>query len=116
MQVGAATLTGGIWGIEDLPDLDIPGGSDMSLTGIANRTGVSIDSLRSLVDGVVPPGIANRLGISNTTLQEFVDGQAAGMVVHFGVSSAASQEFRDLIGREGAIGLLIGMLLEKGRR
>jgi hypothetical protein len=87
----------------------------MSLTGIANRTGVSIDSLRSLIDGVVPPGVANRLGISNTTLQEFVDGQATGMAVYVGLSTAASQEFRDLISRAGAIGLLIGMLLERGR-
>ena len=61
-------------------------------------------------------GIANRLGISSATLQNyFVDGESTpGIGYLFGVSTSTIQELRNLIGREGAIGLLIGMLLEKG--
>lgn len=88
----------------------------MSLSGIAVRSGISSATLISLINGIVTPGVANRLGISSASLQSFIDGSATpGIGVLLGVRSSTAQELRDLIGREGAIGVLIGLLIEKNR-
>jgi hypothetical protein len=84
----------------------------MGLEGIAARSHISAASLESVLEGVFPEGSGGPWGITSTTLQKFVDGEAIdGIGSLFGVQTPTAQELRDKIGRDGAIGLLVGFAL-----
>lgn len=85
----------------------------MSLIGLAGQCGISSSALKELMNGSVPVG-ATRLGVTRNSLQEFVDGGTSiGLAGYMGVTASGLQELRNHIGREGAIGLLIGLLSKK---
>lgn len=83
----------------------------MSLISIAGQCGVPSDTLKKLIAGKVSPSVAMRLGVPSASLQTFVDGgKSVGLAGVMGTTSLSLQELRNLIGREGAIGLLIGLM------
>jgi len=85
----------------------------MSLMEIAVRTGVPLMDIEDLVSGAVTEGIAARLGVPLLALQEFVmHGQASAKLAHrLGMSMASAEELARSLVREGAIGLVLGLLL-----
>jgi len=85
----------------------------MSLMDIALRTGIPLLDIEDLVSGTVTENVASRLGIPMLALQEFVShGQATAKVAHrLGMSMASAEELVRFLGRDGAIGLVVGLLL-----
>jgi hypothetical protein len=88
----------------------------MSLMDIALRTGVPLVDIEDLVSGTVTDSIARRFGVPQWALQEFVtNGQASANVAHrLGMSMASAEELARSLGKEGAIGLVVGLLLGAG--
>lgn len=83
----------------------------MSLAGIASKAGTTSSNLKKLISkGEGSPSLAQRIGTTSTNLTGFVDGRASpGIAKALGTTSANAQELRDSIGRQGAIGLIIGL-------
>lgn len=79
--------------------------------GIARQIGLSPVAFERLVRGDVPDSVAEKIGGSTALgLQRFVDGDTSiGLATRLRCSDVAVQKLRDAIGREGAIGLLIGL-------
>ena len=90
----------------------------MSLMDIAMRTGIPLVDIEDLVSGTVTEGVAARLGVPLLALQEFVShGQASAKVAHrLSMSMASAEELAGSLGREGAIGLVLGLLLGSSGR
>jgi hypothetical protein len=85
----------------------------MSLVEIALRTGVPIADLESLIRGNVPASVAERLGVPLLSLEDFLlRGFASDSVAHrLGMSMSAAEELARTVGRDGTIGIIIGLLL-----
>lgn len=83
----------------------------MSFAGIASSAGTTIPGVEQLVrHGSGSPGLAATIGTSPSAINSFVNGQAsADIAAALGTSSGELQELRRMIGREGAIGLIIGL-------
>ena len=88
----------------------------MSLTGIAARAGVTTSNLQQLIaHGSATAGFAGRLGVTTSNVNDFINGSAsAGIANALGTTTSSAQELRNLIGREGAIGLVIGLACGRG--
>jgi len=85
----------------------------MSLNDVAVAMSITSFSLDKLIKGEVTYAISSRLGANSSELQAFIDGTAkTGIGNAFGISVSAAQEIRNVIGKEGAIGLLIGMAIK----
>lgn len=84
----------------------------MSLLAIAAAMGVSTSDLERLLRGESTIEVAERAGVMTRSLQEFIDGHANfGVAPMFHSLATNVQELRDRIGRDGAIGLIIGYCL-----
>lgn len=84
----------------------------MSLIGIASKAKITTASLDSLIAGKVTTGVALRIGATSNSLQEFLDGATSiALASLIGCTSSSLQELRGTIGREGAIGLLLGLCI-----
>lgn len=83
----------------------------MNNTGIADSLGISPAAFERLLQGDVPDAIAQKLGGSTAAgLRRFIEGESSlGVAVRLRCSVGAVQELRNVLGREGAIGLLIGL-------
>jgi hypothetical protein len=83
----------------------------MSFAGIASSAGTTIPGIEQLVrHGSGSPGLAATIGTTPSAINGFVNGQAsADIAAALGASSGELQELRRMIGREGAIGLIIGL-------
>lgn len=80
---------------------------------IAQATGVNLMDLDCLLTGEVTASVANRFNIPIEPLESFIRGDAADYRIA-NLIQGTMQDAVDLranIGREGAIGLLIGMML-----
>ncbi|HLH57105.1 MAG TPA: hypothetical protein VKY92_26235 [Verrucomicrobiae bacterium] len=80
---------------------------------VAERAGVYLDDLDSLLRGRATANVANRLGVSMSDVEDFVKGSAsAAMTRRLGLNTiSAADELAKTVGREGAIGLVIGLLI-----
>jgi hypothetical protein len=79
---------------------------------IARKIGLSVESYRQLLNGEVPESVARRFGSTTEALQEFVDGGTSiRLAQHYGCGEDEFRDLRRAIGREGAVGLLIGLCL-----
>lgn len=80
---------------------------------IANRAGVYLGDLDALLRGTATANVANRLGVSIGDIEDFIRGSAsAGMTNCLGLNAiSAAEELARAVGREGAIGLVIGLLI-----
>lgn len=84
----------------------------MSLIALAGRCGVTSRNLQDLINGVVSVGVAGRVGVVSSSLQEFVNGgTSVGLAGKLGMTSANLQLLRNQIGQEGAVGLIIGLMV-----
>lgn len=84
----------------------------MSLLAIAAAMGVSTSDLERLLSGEATIGVADRTGLARRSLQDLIDGRASfGVAPMFHSMAANVQELRDRIGRDGAIGLVVGYCL-----
>ena len=75
------------------------------------QVGVSELAFERLIRGDVPDAVAQKIGGTNAqALQHFVDGGSSlGLAARLKCSEGAIQQLRNTIGREGAIGLLLGL-------
>jgi hypothetical protein len=80
---------------------------------IANRAGVYLGDLDSLLGGKATANVANRLNVSVADIEDFIRGSAsAAMTSCLGLNAiSAADELARAVGREGAIGIVIGLLI-----
>jgi hypothetical protein len=83
----------------------------MSYVGIARLAGTTSPNIEAFLrSGVGSPGLARSVGSTSQRITEFVDGTASpGIARALGTTTANAQILRDAIGRNGAIGLIIGL-------
>lgn len=89
----------------------------MSLTEIALRTGVPVADIEALVRGTATATVARCLGVPMLGLQEFLtQGYASANVAHrLGTSMSAAEDLRREIGQDGAVGIVLGLMLSSRR-
>jgi hypothetical protein len=87
----------------------------MNLMEIALRTGVPVADIELLISGHASPSVANRLGVPILGLEDFIaHGFASANVAHrLGTSMSAAEELARAVGPQGAIGLVLGLLLSR---
>ena len=87
----------------------------MKAVSIASRLGISDETFDNFLQGTVPSSIAERVFCANAdAIQKFVDGEPSLVLADFAkVGEDALRDLRDSLGREGAIGLLIGLALPR---
>jgi hypothetical protein len=90
----------------------------MSFAGIASSAGTTVSSVEELLrSGSGSPGLAATIGSTPASITGFINGQvSADIAAALGTTPGAAQELRNRIGREGAIGLIIGLACGLGRR
>ncbi|GAE36822.1 hypothetical protein [Halalkalibacter akibai] len=83
----------------------------MSLIGVSNSAGIPKNQVTELITkGKVSSSIASKLNTTKSSIEQFINGKAtAGFATVLGTTKTATQELRDSIGWEGAIGLIIGL-------
>lgn len=83
----------------------------MNLVGIASKAGVSVECLEDLINkGEGSVRLANRIGTTRANITKFIEGTVSpGIAGALGTHRKNAQDLRDKIGREGAIGLVIGL-------
>lgn len=88
----------------------------MTLENMAAETGVPLEQAEALADGLVGGGVAQKLGTAVLIVQDFIDGDVKpAMATELGLSLDGAKALRDRLGREGSIGLVVGLLLERTR-
>jgi hypothetical protein len=85
----------------------------MSLMEITARTGVPVADVESLIGGTVSTSVADCLGVPLLSLEDFLlRGFASDSVAHrLGISMSAAEELARTVGRDGIIGVIIGLML-----
>ena len=83
----------------------------MSFIGVAARAGTTTANIENLIaTDECSAGLSSRIGTTSRRLTEFVAGTASPGIAHaLGTTSANAQLLRNAIGRDGAIGLIIGL-------
>lgn len=85
----------------------------MSNFSIANKIGLLEHNLKNLYHGKADIGTASKLGVLTHSLQEFIDGKAnIAMAMKLEMMTSDLQLMLNSIGREGAIGLVLGLLIK----
>jgi len=83
----------------------------MNLLTAASSMGITSYGLEKLVQGEVTYGLSSRLGTNISALQDFINGQVkSGFSVVTGMPPSGLQELRDTIGKEGAVGFILGII------
>jgi hypothetical protein len=80
---------------------------------IANRAGVTLADLDWLLRGEVSANVANRIGVPIADVEDFVRGSAtAAMTRRLGFGAmTATEELARAAGQQGAVGVVLGLLL-----
>ncbi len=80
---------------------------------VAERAGVILGDLDSLLAGRVYASIANRIGVPMGYIESYINtgSAAAALAERLGVNMLALKELGAHLGREGRIGLVFGLLL-----
>lgn len=83
----------------------------MNFAGIASSAGTTVSAIEQLIrHGSGSPGMAATIGTTPSAITSFINGQAsADIAAALGSAPGAAQELRNMIGRDGAIGLIIGL-------
>jgi hypothetical protein len=84
----------------------------MNHTAIATCVGLVPMDLESLVKGKATAALALKLGVTPSDIEGFIKGSASsGMTKRLGLGSAnAASELAKVCGRQGAIGIVMGLL------
>jgi hypothetical protein len=79
----------------------------------ANLAGVTLADLDWLPRGQASSNVAHRLGVTMADIEDFIQGSASPtMTNRLGLSTiSAAEELARAAGKEGAIGILIGLLI-----
>lgn len=86
----------------------------MGHPSIAMKIGLLTTNIENLFNGKADIGTASKLGLITTSLQEFLDGKAnLSVAMKLGLLTTDLQLLLNRIGKEGAKGMVIGLLLEK---
>jgi plasmid maintenance system antidote protein VapI len=86
----------------------------MTSVGLAIAMGVPHYAADQLLAGRANIAVALKLGVLQHSLQDFINGRASiGMALLLGTLVSNAQELRNKIGRDGAIGLLVGLCIAK---
>ena len=82
---------------------------------IANAAGVNFDDVDRLLKGKVNGSVGTRLGVPDGPLEDFINGRADNhkIAALIGVTVDDAIDLRRALGREGAIGLIFGLLLAR---
>lgn len=89
----------------------------MEFITLAERIGISAVALERLLAGHVPEVIADRIGATAQGLQRFVDGDTStALAARLQCTDITIQRLRETLGREGAIGLLVGLVVPTSAR
>jgi hypothetical protein len=80
---------------------------------IANRASVSIGAIEDLFRGVAHKAIEDRLGVPMGYIEDYINrgSAAAALADCLGFNMLAAEELGSLLGKEGRVGLLIGLLI-----
>jgi hypothetical protein len=82
----------------------------MASIALAARCGITSSALQDLINGRVPIGLTAKIPSTSQSLQDFVDGRTSiALAGVLGMTSSDLQQVRNAIGKQGAIGLLIGI-------
>jgi hypothetical protein len=83
----------------------------MSFAGIAAQAGTLSPRIEQLINnGEGSPGLASRLGTTSSRITDFINGEACPAIAQaLGGTMLDAQLLRHAIGREGAIGLILGL-------
>lgn len=82
----------------------------MNILDLERRLGVSPLAYERLLEGEIPEGVAVLLKTSVKSVQNLVSGESSsGVAAAMGCPIASLETLRRQIGREGAIGLVIGL-------
>lgn len=89
----------------------------MSYVGIASRIGTTSSNVKKLIRmGEGSPGFASRIGTTSNNITMFINGKASpGIARALGTTTDNTQMLRNELGREGAIGLIIGLACGLGK-
>ena len=86
----------------------------MSFENLALKCGVKSSDFQDLVYGNVNECIGKKLDVPFNSIQTFLDGgTSTELASKIGISSSDLQFLRYQNGRDGAIGLLIGLLINE---
>lgn len=86
----------------------------MSLTSLASSTGLPVEQVDALLEGSVGGGVAQKIGTAALIVQDFIDGEVKpAMATELGLPLEEARELRASLGREGAVGLVVGLLVER---
>ena len=85
----------------------------VSHKAIADRAGVHLADLDSLLRGEATDSVAHRLGVTMADIDGFIGGFASkNMTKRLGLATmSAADELATMAGNRGAIGILIGLLI-----
>lgn len=82
----------------------------MTLVPAATAAAVALHELDEHLDGEIPVSLAQRVGAPRIHLQEFVEGEVVpDVAAALGIPTETLDELGERLGREGRIGLLLGM-------
>jgi hypothetical protein len=84
----------------------------MNHAAIATCIGLIPADLESLLKGKATAGLALKLGVTPSDIEDFINGSATyGMTKRLGLGSvSAATELANVCGREGTIGIVMGLL------
>ncbi len=107
----AAGLTDGLWEIEDLGAARSE--ATMNYVEIADCAGVTLHDLSMLLQGAATVTVADQLGVTMADVEAFINGADNAPMTHrLGLQTmAATVELGTAAGRNGAIGIILGLLL-----
>jgi hypothetical protein len=80
---------------------------------IANLGGVNLADMDWLLSGKASSNVANRLGVTMADIEDFIRGSASATMTHrLGLDAiSAAEELARAAGPQGAIGIIIGLLI-----
>lgn len=86
-------------------------GEYMSYIGIASKAGTTSTNIEKLIHkGEGSPSLGSRIGTTSSNITAFINGKASpGIAKALGTTTTNAQQLRDEIGREAAIGVIIGL-------
>ena len=83
---------------------------DGTFYNIASSMRLAQLELEKLLAGRAGVGLAKKLGVTRMDLQRFISGEVSlSMAYALGMPQPQAQALRDHVGREGAVGILIGI-------
>jgi hypothetical protein len=89
----------------------------MSEISIAHKAGLLSHNLNNLFQGIADIGTASKLGIITSSLQDFLNGRAnISMASKLGLLTSDLQLLLNKIGKQGAIGLVLGLLMSQNTK